>query len=148
MAATKKTPKAPQDHQPKAEPKARPEDTPGWNLMKPMSDIPVWDQIPLIQQLSVLQDESDEASLKDKERAKKAAGDSWDEEAYDEAEHATSMRSFDLSLIGDMIKKLRECAVDADAFTKFVSGAGAMDRAMNLAFAWVGQMGESLSSED
>jgi hypothetical protein len=119
-------PKQPQDRMPKAvkteEPiKLSPEETPGWELMKDFNEIPVWEQTPL---LSLLQS---------------AIGDSEDE--------AENLKSFDVNIIGTMAQAMIPYAKDADAFTKFVSGSGAMERAMNLAMAWVGQMGEFGSSE-
>jgi len=120
---TKTPPKAPQDRKPKAAPVEEPlspEEVPGWDLMKPMSEIPVWDQTPLI---AVLQS------------------------AFDDTEEEGETRSFDINLIGELAKAMSVHAIDEAAYLKFVSGAGAMERAMNLAMAWVGQMGEFVSSE-
>lgn len=119
-------PKKPQDRMPKAEKteepiKLLPEETPGWDLMRDFSEIPVWEQTPMI---ALLQS---------------AIGDSEDE--------AENVKSFDVNIIGQMAKAMIPYAKDADEFTRFVSGSGAMERAMNLAMAWVGQMGEFGSSE-
>lgn len=119
-----KTPKTPQDRKPKAaevETPLSPEEVPGWELMKPMSEIPVWEQTPLI---ALLQD---------------AIEDGDDE--------GNGKKSFSVNIIGEMSKAMIPYALDEAAYTKFVSGSGAMERAMNLAMAWVGQMGEFGSSE-
>lgn len=119
---TKTPPKAPQDRKPKAatvdEPLS-PEEVPGWELMKPMSEIPVWEQTPLI---AILQ------------------------KAVEGAEVDGEVQTFDINVIGELAKALIPYAIDEAAFIKFVSGAGAMERAMQLAMAWVGQMGEFESS--
>jgi hypothetical protein len=120
---TKTPPKAPQDRKPKAAPVEEPlspEEVPGWELMKPMSEIPVWEQTPLI---AILQS------------------------AFEDTKEEGEAQSFDINLIGELAKEMSAHAVDAEAYRKFVSGAGAMERAMNLAMAWVGQMGEFASSE-
>jgi hypothetical protein len=117
-------PKKPQDRMPKAkevEATLSAEETPGWELMKDFSEIPVWEQTPMI---ALLQD---------------AVGDATDE--------GDSVKSFDVNIIGKMAKAMIPYAKDEAEFTKFVSGSGAMERAMNLAMAWVGQMGESGSSD-
>jgi len=119
-------PKKPQDRMPKANEieapvKLLPEETPGWELMKDFSEIPVWEQTPMI---ALLQN---------------AIGDAEDE--------GDSVKSFDVNIIGTMAKAMIPYAKDEAEFTKFVSGSGAMERAMNLAMAWVGQMGESESSD-
>lgn len=117
-------PKKPQDRMPKStdvEKPLTPEETPGWNLMRDFSEIPVWEQTPMI---SLLQN---------------AIGDSEDEEE--------NVKSFDVNIIGQMAQAMIPYAKDQAEFTKFVSGSGAMERAMNLAMAWVGQMGEFKSSE-
>lgn len=116
---TKKTaPKAPQDRKPKAL-KADVTKTPGWELMKPFSDIPVWDQTPLI---SLVYSATSESDREDGE-------------------------TFSVAIVGEIAKALLAFAVDPDEYTKFVSGPGALERAMTLAMAWVGQMGESKGSE-
>lgn len=120
--APKTTPKAPQDRKKKAaELVVDVTKTPGWDLMVPMEHIPVWDQTTLI---AMLQDAVDHG---------------------EEGEDGST--SFDISVIGTIAKALQEYAVDRDAYLKFVSGPGALERAMTLAMAWVGQMGEFKGSE-
>lgn len=141
VAAPKKpAPKKPMDRLPKGE-AVRIEDTPGWDLLISFSEVPVWDQMPLIQMLSKATEESKEIS--NEEYAKMTP-----EERKAYQEDPSNVRSFDMNVIGDLTKKLRDFAVDEDAYTKFCSGSGAMQRSMDLAMAWVGQMGEAESSED
>lgn len=117
--------KAPQDRKPKAvevqEEVVNPEETPGWELMKDFADIPVWDQTPLLAQFQAVF------------------------ESADKDENGSS--SVDIQVAGDMAKALIPFAKDEAEFIKFMSGAGALQRAMNLVMAWVGQMGEFGSSE-
>lgn len=124
MPAVPKNAKTPADRQPKAievETPLSPEETPGWDLMKDMADIPVWDQTPLLAML---------------------------QEAFDDGEEAENgNKSFSVNIVGDLAKALIPHAKDVDAYTAFVSGPGALERAMGLAMAWVGQMGEFVSSE-
>lgn len=136
------TPKKPADRKPKAveEPKLLPEETPGWDLMKDMSDIPVWDQTPLIQ---LLQSAFDDADKKSDEEIDAMTKEEW--ELY-QAKEGVKEKSFDVNIIGELAKGIMPYAKDQAAYTKFVSGPGAMERAMTLAMAWVGQMGESGSS--
>lgn len=116
--AKKTTPKAPQDRKAKAV-KFDVTTTPGWELMKPFTDIPVWDQTPLIELVYSASAESD-----------KEDGE-----------------TFSVGIVGDIARALLAFAIDPDEYTKFVSGPGALERAMTLAMAWVGQMGESKGSE-
>lgn len=144
-AAAKKTaaPKKPSDRKAKGEPEVaslRPEDTPGWELLKPIADIPIWDQMPLISLLRTATEDSEELSKE--EYAKLSVEER--KEYNEKQEH----RSFDIQILGDLALKLRDFAVDEDAYTKFCSGPRAMERSLNLAMAWVGQMGESIGSED
>lgn len=121
MPTVPKTAKTPADRKPKAvevEEITNPEDVPGWNLLKPMSEIPVWEQTPLI---ALMQD------------------------AFESSEQDGS--SFSIDLVGQLAKALAVHALDEAEYTKFVSGPGALERAMNLAMAWVGQMGEFSGSE-
>lgn len=116
--------KAPQDRKPKAvveEPPLAPEETPGWELMKEFSDIPVWDQTPLLAMFQEIFEESDTD------------------------ENGNS--SVDIAIVGPMVKALIPFAKDEAEFIKFASGAGALQRSMNLIMAWVGQLGEFGSSE-
>lgn len=139
-AAKKPTPKKPMDRLPKEE-ATRIEDTPGWELLKPFSEVPVWDQMPLI---LMMQEATQEAKELSKEEYAKMTPE--ERKAYDE--DPESIRSFDMSIVGELSKKLLDFAVDEQAYTEFCSGSGALERTMNLAMAWVGQMGEAESSED
>jgi hypothetical protein len=123
-ATPKTAPKAPQDRKPKAAPVEEPlspEEVPGWALMKPMSEIPVWEQTPLVALLQTAFESSEE--------------------------EGTDVSSFSIDLVGKMAQAMIPYAIDEAAYIKFVSGAGALQRAMDLAMAWVGQMGEFTSSE-
>lgn len=140
-------PKAPQDHKEKGEDvPRRPEDTPGFDLLVPFSEVPVWDQVPLIQLLDEAIDRSDTEKMSPEEFAALTV----EEREAIKAEEAEKgeKRNFDLSVISTLTLKLREFAVNEAEYTKFCSGSGAMQRSMDLAMAWVGQMGESDSSED
>lgn len=114
------TPRKPQDRKPKAV-VVDITKTPGWDLLTPMSDIPVWDQTPLIDLVR--------GAMKG------------------EQQEANGEVSFEMSAVGEIAKALLPFAVDQAEYTKFVSGPGALEKAMTLAMAWVGQMGESSSSE-
>jgi hypothetical protein len=144
MPEVPKNAKLPSDRQPKAEAPLSPEETFGWELMKPMSDIPVWDQMPLIDLLQTAFNDSDSKNKKSDEEIDAMSKEEW--ELYQE-KLKSQERSFDVRIIGDLAKALLPYAVDEAAYTKFASGAGAMQRVMTLAMAWVGQMGESGSSE-
>jgi len=149
MPTAKKTttPKAPQDRKPKVEkePTPLPEETPGWELMRDFSTIPVWEQTPLISLMQTLgEDGRPDDGLTDAE----IDALSEEEFAAREAKLKTAgVKSFDINIIGEMAKALIPYAKDEAEFTKFVSGRGALEKTMNLAMAWVGQMGESASSE-
>lgn len=121
--STKKNtaPKAPQDRKPKAV-EFDVTKTPGWNLLKPLSEIPVWEQTDIM--------------------------DLFYSASDDEKEEADGTRSFDLGVVGKLAKAMMVFAIDEAEYLKFVSGAGAMERAMGLASAWIGQMGESKGSEN
>jgi hypothetical protein len=141
------TPKKPADKQPKTvqKPKIAPEEVPGWDLMRPLEEIPAWEQTDLV---AILQEAMDDGEpeidtsllegLTPNQRIKKEA----------ELKQAARSKSFDVRIIGTLAKQLKEYAKDPEEYTKFVSGSGAMERAMNLAMAWVGQMGEFSSSEN
>lgn len=141
-AAAKAAPKKPADRQAK-EIETRPEDTPGWELMKPFSEIPVWDQMPLMAMLHDAMDDSEIDRLSNEEFANLTP-----EERKAKIEEAGETRNFDIRILGNLAFELKKFAVDEEAYTKFCSGSGAMERSLNLAMAWVGQMGESISSED
>ena len=142
QAAAKTTPKKPTDRKKKDEEVTitRPEETPGWHLLKSFADVPVWDQTPLV---AMLDDAfSDSTTEMSKEEYAKLTP-----EERQELKEGTR-RSFDVNIVGQLAKELIKFAVDEQEYTKFVSGSGAMERAMTLAMAWVGQMGEASSSED
>lgn len=122
MPTAKKTaPKKPQDRQPKAEPVVKPEDTPGFDLLRPFDEIPVWEQTPLIALLAELYDKfGDDAR----------------------AEGESLAINDQLEVVGRLAKLLLEYAVDPIEFTKFASGRNALDRVTNLAMAWIGDLGE------
>lgn len=140
-------PKKPTDRLPKAAEEAplSPEETPGWELMKPMDEIPVWDQMPLIELLQNAFKDSDAADKKSDAEIDAMSKEEWD--LYQEKLNSKD-RSFDVTIIGTLAKAIMPYAKDEAEYTKFASGAGAMQRVMNLAMAWVGQMGEFGSSED
>lgn len=113
-------PKQPQDHLP---PKAAATDPPkpaGWELLKPFDQVPVWEQTDLIALVQPLIPDS-----------------------TDEAEVELDLKSIDLSIIGELAKRLQDYAVDKDAYIRFVSGPGALDRAIDLGMAYAIQLGES-----
>lgn len=116
--------KKPQDRKPKAEKINRPEDTPGFNLLKPFDQVPVWDQGPLLSLVHEIQ------------------GDAKDGEELELDENEV------IRLIGPLGKALLPMAKDPDEFTKFASGKQAASNIMNLAFAWMAAMGEGESSEN
>jgi hypothetical protein len=118
--------KAPQDRKPKAvepEPIVRPEDTPGFDLLKSIDDVPVWDQAPLLSLVSQLMGDAKEG-----------------EEVHLEEGQA-------LYLMGEIAKAMLPWALDQAAFTKFCSGKNAMQRVMDLAMAWTAALGEGESSD-
>lgn len=124
-AAKKVTPKAPQDRKPKAEEAEKPfipEEVPGWHLLKPFSEVPVWDQAPIISIVEELQGGAAEGAVID------ARGEM-------------------VNLIGKLAKALLSVAKDTDEYTKFVSGRDGLQNAANLAFGWVRNLGESEASE-
>jgi hypothetical protein len=141
------TPKKPADRKPKTveKPKMNPEEVPGWDLMKPMEQIPVWEQTELVAILQeAMEDGEDVEPPKPLEEMTPNERLAYDEEVKKKGQEKT----FDVRIIGKLAKQLTEYAIDRDEYIKFVSGSGAMQRSMNLAMAWVGQMGEFSSSED
>ena len=137
-------PKKPQDHKPKEEPKPRPEDTPGWDLMRPLEEIPVWEQLPLIEILGDLEDDADGDKEEILAAAKaKAAEENRTFTEEDEKQalkgHTGKSRSFNLAIVSKLSKALMDYAVDPEEYRKFASGPGALSRTTNLAFAWVGR---------
>lgn len=147
-AAAKKTPtkkaapKKPVDRKVKGEDKVatRPEETPGWELLRSFEEIPVWDQMPLI---SLLEEATSDETVK-LSKEEYAALTPEERKEMDEGKR----RSIDLMTLGNLVLQLKTYAIDEEAYTKFCSGSGALQRSINLAMAWVGQMGESIGSED
>lgn len=121
--------KTPQDRKPKlaaveATPIVRPEDTEGFELLKSIDEVPVWDQTPLLSLVNQLM------------------GDAKPGEEVQLDENIAIL------LMGDIAKAMLPWAVDQKAFTKFCSGKGAIERVMNLAMAWTATLGEGESSDD
>lgn len=111
--------KQPQDHQPKSDSEdAKPA---GWELLKPFDQVPVWDQTELIAIVQPLL-----AS----------------QEANDEGKVDFDLATFDVRVVGHLAQKLQEYATDPDAYLQFVSGPGALVRAMELGIAYATQLGE------
>lgn len=142
-AAAAKKPKKPTDRQEKGGSllfSARPEDTPGWELMRPFEEIPVWEQMPLISMFHKAMGES--SGMSDEEFANLSV------EERERIKKEGEERDFDVTILGELAFMLRKFAKDEEEYTKFCSGGGALTRTLNLCMAWVGQMGESISSED
>lgn len=113
-------PKVPQDRKPKAVPK-EPEHPVGWDLLKPFSEVPVWDQAELMEIIKPLTATAEDEGS-DEERA----------------------LSFDTRVVGQLAKWLLEYAtVDGVALTKVFSGRGALERAIRLGVAYAEELGES-----
>lgn len=141
----------------------RPEEVAGYDLLKPLDEVPVWDQIELV---AMLQDAMNDAAKSAKEaredenarRAEKglkpippqyeldAKGKVLKDDANEPIEKVE--HDFDIRLIGELGKAILPFANDKAVLTKFMSGKGAIERTAELAMAWVGQMGESSSSDD
>lgn len=117
-------PKKPQDRKPKAEKIQRPEDVAGFDLLRPIDEVPVWDQAPLLALVAEL------------------TGDS-DEEGKVELDNAESIR-----ILGKIGQAMLPFSVDAKAFTKFCTGKDALERVAQLAVAWTATLGEGESSDD
>jgi hypothetical protein len=118
--------KTPQDRKPKAAEviPPRPQDTEGFSLLKPIDEVPVWDQAPLLSLVNQLM---------------------GDAKPGEEVELDESVA---LLLMGDIAKAMLPWSVDQKEFTKFCSGKGAIQRVMNLAMAWTSVLGEGESSDD
>jgi len=121
--------KNPQDRKPKlaaveTTPIVRAQDTPGFELLKPIDEVPVWDQTPLLSLVNQLM------------------GDTKPGEEVQLDENVAIL------LMGDIAKAMLPWAVDQKEFTKFCSGKGAIERVMNLAMAWTSALGEGESSDD
>lgn len=109
-------PAAPQDRKAKAV-KAKPAHVKGWELLKPLSDIPVWDQTELFDSLLEII-----------------------------AEHEAGNVS-ETRFVGVIAKRLMDFAVDKDAYLAFVSGPQAITNAAPLVMTWIDQMGELKPSD-
>lgn len=118
--------KAPQDRKPKKEKKVRVEDTPGFSLLKPFSEVPVWDQTPLLKAVYKLQGAAKE-------------GDELEVDMDDDAM---------IDLVGQLGQALVPIAINEDEYVKFASGPTAAQRVMELAMAWASALGEAKSSGD
>lgn len=136
----KSAPKKPSDRKPKVA--ATPQETPGWHLMKPMDEIPVWDQMPLIAMLHDALDDSEIDEMSTEEFANLTP-----EERKEKIDAAGESRNFDIRILGQLAFELKKFARDEEEYIKFCSGSGALERSLNLAMAWVGQMGEFSSSD-
>lgn len=126
MTTSRKTParKAPADRKPKAEAIVRPEDTPGFELLKSIDEVPVWDQAPLLGLVRKLHGNADEDGNVELE------------------EHEA------IPLLGQIAKAMLPFAHNEKEFTKFCTGREALQRVMDLATAWVAVLGEEKSSDD
>lgn len=140
-----------------------PEETPGWDLMKPIEDVPVWDQIPLVATLFDSMDAAEKAAkdefeeINAKREAKgldkipvRYAQDAKGKIIKDDSGDPIPVyeKAFDPKLIGELAKAILPFARDEAELTKFMSGKGAIERTAALAMAWVGQMGESSGSDE
>lgn len=116
--------KAPQDRKPKKEKTVRPEDVPGFKLLKPFADVPVWDQTPLLKLIYRLQgdaQEGDEVSV-----------DMDNDEMID--------------LVGALGRAMVPIAINEEEYIKFASGPDAAQKVMELSMAWASALGEAKSS--
>lgn len=116
--------KVPQDHKQKAAKIVRPEDTAGFELLKPIDEVPVWDQAPLLALVAELTGDSDEKG---------------------EIELGNSDA---VLLLGKIGKAMLPFAVNEKEFTKFCTGKEALQRVAELAVAWTATLGEDESSAD
>lgn len=130
MATEKKTtkgtkPKKPQDRKRKGEDKPkRIEETPGFNLLKPFADVPVWDQTPLLKLIYKLQGDAEE-------------GDQIEIDMDNDEM---------IELVGDLGRAMVPLAVNEEEYIKFASGPQAAQKVMELAMAWASALGEAKSS--
>lgn len=123
MAATQTKRKVPQDHLPKKEDQLDPSDivfdeVEGHELLIPIDEIEVEDQLMLTQKMIDLGLVSDE-------------GDSVDSTDINIGEFA------------EVVRYIREHNVaDAEKFRAFARGRGAQTRVLNLVVAYIGEMGK------
>lgn len=108
--------KAPQDRKTKAPAKAFPEQIPGWDLLRPFAEIPVWDQAELYAAAVHLSEMHDAGTIDQ------------------------------IKMVGSLAKAMLPFAVDEDEFLAFVSGPQAMLNAAPLVMAWAEQMGKAVNS--
>ena len=150
MPTAPKNAKVPQDRKPKKEElpvEPTLEELPGYELLKPLAEVPVWDQTPLISKLQkVYEDQEKEAKELRQAEVERLVATGVPREDID-VDSIEVEASFDIDIIGQLVKAVVPFAKDEAEFIKFCSGAGAIERAGALAMAWVGQMGESESSE-
>jgi hypothetical protein len=106
--------KKPQDRQAKATPDEKPA---GWDLLKPFSEVPAWDQADLIEAFKPLM----------------AAGGS----------ESVNLLDLDMRAVGSVARLVHErFAVDPAALQAFTSGPGGLERMLQLASAYLEQLGE------
>ena len=122
---TTATPRTPQDRKPKATPPSPAAHPEGWDLLKPFDQVPVWDQTELLEIVKPLMSDAETV------------------DETDDAGQRQRMMTFDTRLVGTLAKRLVDFAVDKDAYLAFVSGPGALERAIRLGVAYVDLMGES-----
>jgi hypothetical protein len=137
--------KKPADKKPAQQPKIAPEEVPGWDLMRPLDEVPVWEQTELV---AILQEAMDDATPEIDETLLEGLTPNQRIKKEEELKKAAVSSSLDIRIIGKLGQAIKPYARDEAAYVKFVSGSGAMERTMNLAMAWVGQMGEFSSSEN
>jgi hypothetical protein len=117
-------PRKPQDRKPKAPASASEPDHPdGWDLLRPFSEVPVWDQTELLEIVKPMMADA---------RAEGSAED--------------QAMSFDTRIVGQVARMLGERFVVTgreSEYLTFVSGDGALERAVNLGIAYAAQLGES-----
>lgn len=113
----------PQDHlPPKNEPVEQPKPD-GWDLLKPFDQVPVWEQTDLIAIVQPLMPDVDPDG--------------------GVSEIEIDLKTIDLTIVGQLAKRLQDFAVAPDAYRDFVSGPGALERAIELGLAYAIQLGES-----
>lgn len=126
-AAAKAGARTPTDHKDSVETKQkRLEEYEGAQLLKPLSKVPVWDQLDLQGYLL------------------EALGDAGG--VTDSAEiDASNLDPKLLPKLGKVVQRVAEnftAEGKYEEFVQFVSGPGAMNRALDLVMAYVGEMGE------
>lgn len=126
-AAAKAGARTPTDHKDSVETKQkRLEEFEGAQLLKPLSKVPVWDQFDL--QAYLLE----------------ALGDARSGSGVEEID-ASNLDPKLLPKLGGVVKHVADHFTAEgchEEFVEFVSGAGAMNRALDLVMAYVGEMGE------